>query len=59
MFENSTNVFVTHYDDCISLSGDILSVSATKILCENIGLETSGYINRDETKNVVTINIYY
>lgn len=59
MFENSTNVAVTHHEDGVSVSGDILSVSAAKILCENIGLQTSGYINRDEKLNKVTLNIYY
>lgn len=59
MFENSSNVVVSHYEDCISISGDILSVSAAKILCENIGLETSGYMGLDEKLNKVTLNIYY
>lgn len=55
----TSKVQILHHENSVLFSGDILTVSSVKILAENIGLNTSGYMSHDESKNITTVQINF
>lgn len=55
---DATKVNVLHHENTILFSGDALMVSSIKILAENTGIKTSGYMERNEKENTVSVQIY-
>jgi len=56
---DTNKVQILQQENSVLFSGDILTVSSVKILAENIGLNTSGYMSYDEKGNSTSVQINF